>query len=137
MTDTKVMCGKCLIHIENENGSEDQQKRMPCPNCGSVSRHISKHLFDTITLKEMVGAKAKRKGERKPYIEQLLGDDFSTKLNKWMKKLRIIDRDNDIYKEKVFDPETNYVIHYCEESLKQHVGHGSAKKCITDETKDS
>lgn len=44
-----------------------------------------------------------------------------------VKKIRIIDKDKNLYKETVTDPDTNTIIHHCEEPLDQHVGHGSAK----------
>jgi len=45
-----------------------------------------------------------------------------------MDKERVIDRDNDVYKEKVVDPKTGETIHHCEEKLSEHYGHGSDKK---------
>ena len=39
----------------------------------------------------------------------------------------VIDRENDLYKEVVTDPDTGKIIHQCEEPLSEHVGHGSAK----------
>lgn len=44
-----------------------------------------------------------------------------------MKKERLIDRDNDLYKEIVIDPVTGDVVHKCEEPLSKHFGHGSDK----------
>jgi hypothetical protein len=47
--------------------------------------------------------------------------------SKWMKKHRVIDRNEDRYFEEVIDPETGEVVPRCEESLSSHRGHGSAK----------
>ena len=55
------------------------------------------------------------------------GDDLRKSDNKWMKKERVIDKDNDHYREIVTDPETGEVIHECEEKLSDHFGHGSDK----------
>jgi hypothetical protein len=42
--------------------------------------------------------------------------------------VRVIDRENNLYKEVVTNAETGEVIHACEEPLSKHIGHGSAKK---------
>jgi hypothetical protein len=44
-----------------------------------------------------------------------------------VKRIQVIDRENDQYKELVVDAETGDVIHSCEEPLSKHIGHGSAK----------
>ena len=69
----------------------------------------------------------KRTGKSKIRQERLFGDDLEKKSGKWKKKERIIDRENDRYMEKVIDPETGEVEHYCDEPLSKHQGHGSAK----------
>ncbi|HUK55579.1 MAG TPA: zinc ribbon domain-containing protein, partial [Nitrospiria bacterium] len=55
------------------------------------------------------------------------GDDLHKKSGKWYKKERIIDKDNDQYKEVISDPETGEIIHECQEPLSEHRNHGSAK----------
>lgn len=75
-----------------------------------------------------LGFKAKGQGTGKLYIEGKSGDDLQRENGKWMKKERIIDRENDHYREVVTDPETGKVIQHCDEPLSQHRGHGSAKK---------
>ena len=49
---------------------------------------------------------------------------------KYMQKERLIDHDNDRYREKVVDPETGKTIHKCDEALSEHRNHGSAKKDV-------
>lgn len=71
--------------------------------------------------------KAKRKEEKKPYVEAMDVPDHSTSRKKIVRRERLIDRDNDVYKERVSDYESGEVIHECEEPLSQHVNHGSAK----------
>ncbi|QIB67806.1 hypothetical protein Ami103574_00055 [Aminipila butyrica] len=44
-----------------------------------------------------------------------------------VRKIRLVDRRNDKYYEKIIDLETNEVTHFCEEPLSEHYGHGSAK----------
>jgi hypothetical protein len=46
---------------------------------------------------------------------------------KYSDKMQIIDRENDHYFEKVVNKETGEIIHLCDETLKEHVDHGSAK----------
>jgi len=41
-----------------------------------------------------------------------------------------IDKKNDKYKEIVKNKETGEIIHFCEEPLSEHRGHGYAKKRI-------
>jgi len=61
-------------------------------------------------------------------MEQTVGDDLHLKSGKWMKLERLIDRVGDWYREIVTDPENGQIIHFCEEPLSQHYGHGSAKE---------
>jgi len=42
-----------------------------------------------------------------------------------MQKLRLIDREKDLYEEKVVDPQSGTVIHHSKEPLSKHTGHGS------------
>ena len=44
------------------------------------------------------------------------------------KQRRVIDREINIYHEKVIDPKSGAVVHECDEPLTAHYGHGSAKK---------
>lgn len=78
-------------------------------------------------IRDGFGLKAKRPGEKKPYIENLNIPDHCLNLNKTVNKVRMIDRDNDLYFEKITNYETGEIIHLSEEPLSQHQGHGSAK----------
>ena len=69
-----------------------------------------------------------RKKQKKTRIEEQIGDEWSKGRQKMVRKDRLIDRKNDRYKETIVDPDTNEVIHHCDEPLCQHTGHGSAKK---------
>jgi hypothetical protein len=46
----------------------------------------------------------------------------------WMKLTRMIDRQNDLYEERVWNPETNEVVHHQREPLSRHTGDGSARR---------
>jgi len=71
--------------------------------------------------------KGKHPEGKKPFIEQVSGDDYNRDIGEWRKLERVIDRDNDAYKEVITDPKTGKVIKHCEEPLSKHTGHGSAK----------
>jgi hypothetical protein len=73
------------------------------------------------------GRHAGATGKRKWFIETFTGSELSRSLQRFMHKVRIIDRDNNRYVEKVVDPETGQVLRDVEEPLSEHQGHGSAK----------
>lgn len=58
--------------------------------------------------------------------EALRGHEFNAK-GHLMQKERIIDRKNNMYKERVVDSDTGSVIRDVEHPLSEHTGHGSAK----------
>ena len=63
----------------------------------------------------------------RPYLESKAGDDLFRDTGEWLSLQRVIDRENDLYKERISNPQTGEVIRYREEPLSQHQGHGSAK----------
>ena len=95
-------------------------------SCGHT--HYDIHLEETLTLRAMLGFKARTQGRGKPYIEGKIGDDRHDATGKWMQLRRIVDRAKDWYEEVVTDPETGKVVHRCEEPLSEHQGRGSAKR---------
>ena len=74
-----------------------------------------------------LGAKAKRAGTKKPFIEQVTGDELQRNTGKWAEHSRVIDRDNGRYKEDVIDPKTGEVLYHRDEPLSKHTGHGDAR----------
>ncbi|MGZ8982707.1 MAG: hypothetical protein ACXW11_01975 [Methylotenera sp.] len=72
--------------------------------------------------------KAKGLGQKKPHVELKQGPSHSHKLGKSVEHVRLIDRGNDRYFEKVTDYESGELIHHDEEPLSEHNGHGTAKK---------
>ncbi len=73
------------------------------------------------------GRHAGATGKRKWFIETFTGSELSRSLQRFMHKLRIIDRDNNRYAERVVDPQTGEVLRDVDEPLTGHRGHGSAK----------
>ncbi len=61
-------------------------------------------------------------------MEQTSGDDLWRARGKWMKLERLVDRENDLYRKIIADPETGEVVIRVEKPLSQHRGHGSAKR---------
>lgn len=104
-----------------------------CPKCGSKS--ITKHICITeneiINICERVKIKAKNDtlpSKKKTVLEYKQGFEKSQITESgYVQKERLIDRTDDKYKEVIKD-DNGKVIHYCEEPLSKHWGHGSAKK---------
>lgn len=124
MTNRVITCRNCDTRLDDDT---DGQPSKPCPNCGSLARHISLSFTDTIEIHEKISLKAKQQGFKKPRKELVTGDEKYVAQDRWVHKERVIDRENDKYLEVVKDPKTGEIIHQCEEPLSQHFGHGSAK----------
>jgi predicted nucleic acid-binding Zn-ribbon protein len=122
-----VTCSNCGEHLP-KSSSLRPELREPCPNCGSTQWAFAKNLSGTVEFKSKRRMKARRQGFKKPFIEQVTGDDLHRNTGRWMKLTRVIDRLRDWYHEKVTDPETGRTVHECEEPLSKHQGHGGAKR---------
>ena len=123
-----VKCSKCGNVFSPEVASSKEE--IACPRCGATEKDIAVFNQDHVPLHDRTRGKVKDQtmsGKDNPRVDFIAGDDLRRKDNKWMKKSRTIDKDNDLYKETVIDPETNEVVHHCEESLSVHQGHGSEK----------
>lgn len=119
-------CGECGAEISEVPNVQPEQRK-PCPSCGSILRAIQVSISERVVIREKLGLKARHKDAKKPYIESVSGDDLHRKTGKWMKLSRLIDRENNHYREEIKDPSTGEIIHHCEEPLSDHKGHGSAK----------
>ena len=121
-----VYCAACEATVE-ENPHAPVEKRLPCPHCGSLSRRNDVNISGTLTFHSKLGAKGRHSGEKRPFVEQTVGDDLHRKSGRWMRLHRLIDRMNNWYHERVTDAATGRVVHECSEALTKHRGHGSAK----------
>lgn len=130
MNSTEIICGLCGKKLQ-ERTDIPADKRKPCPKCGSVLRTFHVRIQEEIKIFSKFGIKAKAVGEKRPFLEEISGDDLHHKSGRWNKLLRIIDRRKNKYIEKVTDPETGQIIHECSEQLSDHRGHGDAKKVKT------
>jgi RNA polymerase subunit RPABC4/transcription elongation factor Spt4 len=115
---TTVLCAGCGTTIEDPSAPR-------CPICGSTSRLLS--ATDSAKAHELAGLKARHDPKTKPFREVKAGDDFCRDRGKWVDRVVSVDRENDQYAEKVTDKETGEVIHQCQETLRQHRGHGPAR----------
>lgn len=121
----RIECAACGAAIDCAEDTPTQ--RSPCPRCGGTGRSFFPSVAESGNARDGLGVKIKRPGERRPHIEDLGVPSYSRDKGKIVFHERIVDRENDRYREKVTDYETGEVIHQCEESLSQHRGHGSAK----------
>ena len=118
----KSQCGDCGLEMD-ESPHLSVVQRQPCSNCGSMKRKQFVTINCTTIAYPSMVAKGRRNGVSKPFIEILTGADFSRRLQRFMRKLRIIDREGDKYHEEVTDPTTGQTIHYTKEKLSKHIGH--------------
>jgi len=126
MNDRKTICNKC----QHEFYSKPTLNEIVCPECQSTESTIYIEVHDEIKLRDQLRGKLKDdnfSGKRKIRGEFVVGSETRASDGKWVKKERFIDKDNNRYKEKVIDEETGEIIHECDEPLKKHQGHGSAK----------
>jgi hypothetical protein len=94
-----IECSDCGAGIDGSGDKPEQ--RIPCDKCGSTKRIYHVSISETVVARDGIGVKAKRAGEKKPYIEDLAVPDYSRNLDKVVQRERVIDRDNDRYFEKV------------------------------------
>lgn len=120
------VCADCGTPIDEAR--DTAEARAVCPFCGGSKRNIHVSIQESATGRDGLGLKARRPGQKKPYIEAKRGPSHSHRLDKLVERERLIDRDNDKYLEKVTDYETGETLHHCEEPLSAHTGRGSAKK---------
>lgn len=128
--DVQVICSDCGAELPS--GWAHQSTEQPCTRCGSIKRYVNMTIHDNVGVQihDSVRGKAKdatRPSKANPRLDFFHGDDLRKSDGRWMRKDRVIDKDNDRYMERVVDPTTGSAVHHCEERLSQHVGHGSAK----------
>ena len=119
-----ILCAGCGNELDEHADGEPRQR---CGSCGSTSREIFVDIDERIELHEQLGVELKRQGAKKFAVQDRSGDDYGIVRQKWLKKVRVIDRETDRYLERIWDPETGEIVYECDEPLSQHVGHGSAK----------
>ncbi len=122
-----VLCGSCKQQL-GESSQLPPRERMPCPNCGATTRIFKMEAHVKVTPRVKSKLKHKRPGFKKPIYEQVSGDDLYRKTGLWSKLFRVIDRQNNRYKEEFINSETGEVLRSVDEPLARHVNRGSARK---------
>ena len=107
-----------LRSIGKEGLKMDNKKKKP----------ISLRLSENIEIHEKAKISQKSPGNKKPIVNIITGDSLTKKTGKWAHREMYINKKRDNYREIVIDKITGYVLHFTEELLSQHKGHGSAKK---------
>lgn len=125
-----ILCDNCCRHFTDEEIDANEES-FPCPSCGSNEKTIKITIIEQVTAHEALSGKVTNKNypsKKNPRRKFFVGEEIRRDTGKWVNKERNIDQDNNIYKEVVTDPETGEIIHFCEEPLTDHTGHGSAKR---------
>lgn len=117
----ELFCTNCKKKLK----TEDDDKR--CPFCGSVEKTRIIKISDKAEGHEFIRLRNDEKINKKYKFEIKFGDDYSISRKKYVDFKMLIDRENNWYAKLVKDKETGEVIRECNEPLKEHIGHGSAK----------
>lgn len=116
----------------NDCGTQYSENLKECPNCGSRHRRVSIEIHSNVHINsEIRGMRGKNPhypGKRKIRWEWI--DENRVQKGDGITPIhyhQLIDRDSDVYEEKVIHLKTGEVIHKCNEPLSEHRGHGSDK----------
>jgi hypothetical protein len=127
MSISTTNCAACDLPLPNDDPGAP---RMPCPQCGSTRRYALEAIEESMNFRDSHHGKQKRPdlpSDKKLRADFYSRDEFSHKYGKLVRAERTIDKDADLYHERISDIETGEVLHECNEPLSQHVGHGYAK----------
>lgn len=123
-----VLCRTCRL-VLNEDCGANPSERTPCPRCGSTSRTYAVTLTETVRILPTLKATGVRAGFSRTkgwFIKTLTGlVPQRSKGNAVARHERTLDRESDRYTERVTMLETGEVIHFADEPLSEHKGHGS------------
>jgi hypothetical protein len=123
-------CSKCDAILSEEYCLPDPN-RVPCPICGETARRFNVSIEEKIEILETLdtvgvrAGKSRSKGwfirSRSALVRQRNRDGAIAHHE------RVLDREANRYFEKVTMRDTGEIVHYCDESLSEHKGHGSDK----------
>jgi hypothetical protein len=117
------VCGELI-----DESMDTLEARAPCKKCGSTKWVLEVSQHSAAVARDGYGVKGMRPSERRPFIEDKSGPDYSWSLGKLVHREMVIDRDNDQYAERVTDYESGETIHHCDHALSDHQGRGDAKR---------
>jgi len=120
-----VQCLDCDTVLLDDNPPTPD--RTPCPICGSTLRGIREDVEHILGLYQDLGMKQKRPRVKNPILEQKSGASRSRNTGAFNDRIRVIDRLNDRYFERVTDAATGEILHERDEALSHHFGRGMAR----------
>jgi len=126
-----VSCAGCGLTLDGSDAYSVDNRTL-CPACGGLTRNVSLHLFDSVTVHESVAWKVREGGVGKPVLEGRSGDDLHRDSGEWRHLERVVDRRDDWYSEVVRDS-SGEIVHSTEEPLSEHRGHGADRARATAE----
>lgn len=111
------------IRYCNTCNKEFGSRGVTCPYCGSNKITVNLSISDGFIIRDSIGTRKFPKNSKKWIVETFTG--FASSGDKIMhpkgvKKTRIIDKENDIYHEKIIDLETGKITHDIKEPLGEH-----------------
>jgi hypothetical protein len=118
--DECAQCGALLPPVDDADAPV-------CAECGGSARIKHLHIRDTVRVYGSLALKGKRPGEKRPFVKQKHGRDLHRDTGEVREVHRVIDRDNDRYTETIRSP-TQGVVRSVDEPLREHRGHGAAKR---------
>lgn len=74
MINRVITCRNCDTRLDDDTNGQSPE---PCPNCGSLERHITLSITDTMEFHEKIGLKTKQEGFKKPRKELVAGEQPS------------------------------------------------------------
>ena len=130
-TTTFQFCKKCQSPLPANWLSSDNTD--PCPSCGSLARDIRIGVELDLSSLPHYGTRIRSKdpslpSKQKLRYDQFVGEEFTKSTGAWSTKVRVIDKDDDYYRERVVDQATGHILTDQEGRLSDHIGHGSAKQ---------
>jgi len=127
VVNESVECSNCGFVFQGDEVGEHPGEHDPCPNCGSLRRHIHVSVKETLELREYIGIKAKKQNSKHKKSRADLEFEEGKKIGKDGKpvyKKLIRDREHpnsdNSYQELVVDTKTGKVIVDKREKLSEH-----------------
>ena len=129
-TRSALHCLNCKLRLPDEWLADSGIT--PCPACESVARDIRVTLAEQLPGLPTMGLRAQSRDPSLPSKKKLRHDQFTGTEARYatgglVRKTRVIDKDKDLYMEKVVDLDSGEILVDKEEKLSEHQGHGSAK----------
>ena len=116
-------CVKCRTGLYED----PQHERLPCPKCNSLGRELFEHCEETVVASDGYRATHKRPGIKRPLSEQRRELSYFVKDQEWHVREMLIDRENNLYHERITRFSTGELVHEQRHPLKDHTGHGDDK----------